>query len=73
MTHITYMKICLDLALKGKGLVAPNPMVGCVIVYEGSIIGQGFHEKYGAPHAEVNAIESVSDKSFFYSPKAHFM
>ena len=63
MTHITYMKICLDLALKGKGMVAPNPMVGCVIVYKGSIIGQGFHEKYGAPHAEVNAIESVSDKS----------
>ena len=52
------MNVCLELAEKGKGNVAPNPMVGCVIVYEENIIGQGYHEKYGSAHAEVNAISS---------------
>lgn len=57
-----YMKRCLDLAVKGLGQVAPNPMVGCVIVYDGEIIGEGYHEQYGQAHAEVNAINSVKDK-----------
>ena len=53
------MQRCLDLALLGAGSVAPNPMVGCVIVYEDRIIGEGFHQKYGEAHAEVNAIKNV--------------
>jgi diaminohydroxyphosphoribosylaminopyrimidine deaminase/5-amino-6-(5-phosphoribosylamino)uracil reductase len=56
-----YMQRCIQLAGLGAGDVAPNPMVGSVIVYEGKIIGEGFHRKYGGPHAEVNAIKSVSD------------
>lgn len=55
----TFMQRCLDLALLGMGDVAPNPMVGCVIVHQGKIIGEGYHEKFGQPHAEVNAIRSV--------------
>lgn len=57
-----YMKHCLDLAVQGLGSVAPNPMVGCVIVSDGEIIGEGYHQKYGEAHAEVNAISSVKDK-----------
>jgi len=57
--HEKYMQRCIQLAEMGAGNVAPNPMVGCVIVYEGEIIGEGFHQKYGGSHAEVNAIESV--------------
>lgn len=55
----TFMQRCLDLALLGMGDVAPNPMVGCVIVHQGTIIGEGYHERFGQPHAEVNAIRSV--------------
>jgi diaminohydroxyphosphoribosylaminopyrimidine deaminase/5-amino-6-(5-phosphoribosylamino)uracil reductase len=47
----------------GAGSVSPNPMVGCVIVHNDSIIGEGFHEKYGGPHAEVNAINSVNNNA----------
>lgn len=54
-----YMQRCLELAELGLGNVAPNPMVGCVIVHEGKIIGEGFHQKFGEAHAEVNAINSV--------------
>lgn len=57
-----YMQRCLNLALLGLGNVAPNPMVGCVIVHNGIIIGEGYHQKYGEAHAEVNAIASVSTK-----------
>jgi diaminohydroxyphosphoribosylaminopyrimidine deaminase/5-amino-6-(5-phosphoribosylamino)uracil reductase len=56
----TYMQRCIDLALAGAGSVAPNPMVGAVLVYEDRIIGEGFHEKYGEAHAEVNCLKSVS-------------
>jgi diaminohydroxyphosphoribosylaminopyrimidine deaminase/5-amino-6-(5-phosphoribosylamino)uracil reductase len=74
------MNICLDLAKQGIGKVAPNPMVGSVIVHNNKIIGQGYHEFYGRPHAEVNAIESVKDKSLLkestiyvnLEPCAHF-
>ena len=60
--HETYMKRCLDLAVKGLGQVAPNPMVGCVVVCDGEIIGEGYHEQYGQAHAEVNAINAVQSK-----------
>lgn len=57
------MQRCIQLAKKGLGNVAPNPMVGCVIVYQNKIIGEGFHAQYGEAHAEVNAINSMEDKS----------
>ena len=60
---VLYMRRCLDLAKKGMGRVSPNPMVGCVIVKDGKIIGEGYHRKFGEAHAEVNAIESVKDKA----------
>lgn len=58
-----FMKRCLELAKNGLGLVYPNPMVGCVVVYNGLIIGEGWHQKAGCAHAEVNAIASVKNKS----------
>ncbi len=58
-----YMKRALELAKLGKGNVAPNPMVGCVIVNNNKIIGEGYHQQCGKAHAEVNAINSVKDKS----------
>jgi len=60
-THEHFMQRCLELALMGSGAVSPNPMVGCVIVSGGQIIGEGFHRQYGGPHAEVNAVASVAD------------
>lgn len=57
------MRRCIDLALKGDGSTAPNPMVGAVIVYKDKIIGEGYHQKYGESHAEVNAIKNVQDKT----------
>lgn len=57
-----FMKRCLELAMKGAGKVSPNPMVGSVVIHDGEIIGEGFHERFGGPHAEVNAIASVADK-----------
>jgi diaminohydroxyphosphoribosylaminopyrimidine deaminase / 5-amino-6-(5-phosphoribosylamino)uracil reductase len=59
----SFMQRALDLAELGIEWVSPNPMVGCVIVYNGLIIGEGYHKNYGEAHAEVNAINSVSDKS----------
>lgn len=55
------MQLALELAKKGKGWVVPNPLVGAVIVKDGEIIGQGYHEKYGGPHAEVRAISSATE------------
>ncbi|RKY12282.1 MAG: bifunctional diaminohydroxyphosphoribosylaminopyrimidine deaminase/5-amino-6-(5-phosphoribosylamino)uracil reductase RibD [Planctomycetota bacterium] len=51
-----YMQMAMELAAKGVGCVEPNPAVGCVIVKDGSVIGQGFHERFGEAHAEVNAL-----------------
>ncbi|CAD0007897.1 bifunctional diaminohydroxyphosphoribosylaminopyrimidine deaminase/5-amino-6-(5-phosphoribosylamino)uracil reductase RibD [Flavobacterium chungangense] len=61
--HEKYIKRCIELAQNGFGNTYPNPMVGSVIVYEDKIIGEGWHKKAGEPHAEVNAIRSVKDKS----------
>ena len=58
-----FMQRAQELALLGVGHVSPNPRVGCVIVHEGKIIGEGWHRKYGEAHAEVNAINSVNDQS----------
>lgn len=79
-THEKYINNCLQLAKLGVSEVSPNPMVGCVIVYNDKIIGEGYHQKYGEAHAEVNAINSVEDKSLLsestlyvnLEPCAHF-
>src|SRR5882762_10017923 len=67
------MHRCLELARLGAGHVAPNPMVGAVLVFDNRIIGEGYHEWYGKAHAEVNCINSVAaadrdliDKSTIY-------
>ena len=61
MEHEIYMRRCLELAAGGEGHVSPNPMVGCVIVHDGKIIGEGWHRRCGEAHAEVNAIGSVKE------------
>ena len=58
-----YMRRVMELARLGSGNVSSNPMVGCVLVKDDEIIGEGYHERFGQPHAEVNAINSVQDKS----------
>lgn len=62
MTSQLYMQRCLDLAKKGAGSVAPNPMVGALLVYNDKIIGEGYHQKYGEAHAEVNCIAAVKEE-----------
>lgn len=62
-THEKHIKRCIELAKNGFGTTYPNPMVGSVIVYNDQIIGEGWHKKAGEPHAEVNAVRSVKDKS----------
>ena len=57
-----FMKRCIEIAQKGKEKTFPNPLVGCVITHKGKIISEGFHEKYGENHAEVNAINNVKNK-----------
>lgn len=61
----------LELARLGVGAVSPNPMVGCVIVHNDKIIGEGWHKQYGGPHAEVNAIDAVQDKSLLNESTAY--
>jgi diaminohydroxyphosphoribosylaminopyrimidine deaminase/5-amino-6-(5-phosphoribosylamino)uracil reductase len=58
-----YIKRCIELASKALGKTYPNPLVGSVIVYNDQIIGEGYHHKAGENHAEINAINSVHDKS----------
>ncbi|MFH0864702.1 MAG: riboflavin biosynthesis protein RibD, partial [Bacteroidota bacterium] len=62
-----YIKRCIELAEKGLGYTAPNPLVGCVIVNDDKIIGEGYHHEYGGQHAEVNAIDSVKNKKLLKS------
>lgn len=57
-----YMQRCFELALKGAGSVAPNPMVGAVLVFQDKIIGEGWHQQYGKAHAEVNCIHAVNEE-----------
>ena len=56
MTKEDYMRRALKLARQGAGYTNPNPMVGCVVVKDGRIISEGYHEKYGEFHAERNAL-----------------
>lgn len=79
-SHEKFMQRCLDLASKGMGMVAPNPLVGSVIVHSDCIIGEGWHQKFGGPHAEVLAIKDVKDEKLLkqstlyvnLEPCAHF-
>lgn len=82
MTDEFFMERCLQLARLASGDVAPNPMVGAVLVHQGTIIGEGYHQRYGEAHAEVNCINSVAEsdrhliaESVLYvslEPCAHF-
>ncbi len=64
------MQRCLQLAKLGEGFVAPNPMVGSVLVHEQFIVGEGYHEQYGKAHAEVNCIGSVSEANRHLIPES---
>ena len=74
MRDSIFISRCLELAQKGNGFVAPNPMVGAVLVYNNKIIGEGYHHEFGGLHAEVNAInqsiengnEQLLDKSILF-------
>ena len=66
-----YMQRALELAVLGKGEVSPNPMVGCVIVHDDRIIGEGYHQRYGDAHAEPNAIADVSEPALLKSSTAY--
>lgn len=80
MNHEFYIKRCIELAQKATGKTYPNPLVGAVIVHNGKIIGEGYHQKAGENHAEINAINSVKNtellpESTIYvslEPCAHF-
>ncbi len=63
MSDAIYMQRAIALADKGIGSVSPNPLVGCVIVLNDRIIGEGWHQAYGGPHAEVNAVNTIHDHS----------
>lgn len=63
MTHQKYIRRCIELAKNGFGNTYPNPMVGSVVVCDDKIIGEGWHQKAGLPHAEVNAINSIKDQT----------
>lgn len=68
--HSLYIQRCLQLAQLGIGNVAPNPMVGAVLVYNNKIIGEGWHQRYGEAHAEVNCINSVKPADKHLIPQA---
>lgn len=75
-----FMRRALELAALGAGRVSPNPMVGAILVCDGQVIGEGYHEQFGGPHAEVHAIASVADEALLcrstlyvtLEPCAHF-
>ena len=59
--HEKHMRRALELALKGEGRVEPNPVVGAVLVRDDRVIGEGYHEYFGGPHAEVNALSTCKE------------
>lgn len=65
MNHEFYMQKCIKLAKKGEGRVSPNPLVGAIVLDDkGNMVGEGFHEKYGEAHAEVNALKQAGEKAY---------
>ncbi|MCH2198120.1 MAG: bifunctional diaminohydroxyphosphoribosylaminopyrimidine deaminase/5-amino-6-(5-phosphoribosylamino)uracil reductase RibD [Flavobacteriales bacterium] len=65
------MRRCFQLAEQGRGIVSPNPLVGCVLTVGERIIGEGYHHEYGSHHAEVNAVNSVQDPSLLSQATAY--
>jgi len=63
MNDSQFMRVALDLARRGEGFVAPNPMVGAVVVKNDAVIGRGYHEALGKPHAEANALNQAGDET----------
>lgn len=63
VTDETFMRRALELAAKARGLTSPNPMVGAVVVREGEVVGEGFHARAGAPHAEVEALRAAGTRA----------
>ena len=61
MSDSDWMRLALELARRGEGLVEPNPMVGCVIVRDGTLLAEGWHRFFGGPHAERDALSSLCD------------
>src|SRR5262245_8970657 len=59
----THMRRALQLAERGRGYVEPNPLVGAVVVRDGVVVGEGFHGRFGGPHAEVNALAQAGEKA----------
>ena len=59
--HDEYMDLAIKLAKKGMGSVSPNPLVGCVIVKDGRVIGEGYHREFGGDHAEVDALKNCNE------------
>ena len=57
------MKTALELAVKAQGHTSPNPLVGCVLVKSGRVIGEGYHKKAGLPHAEIEALKQAGSKA----------
>ena len=71
-SHESYMQRALELAARGSGCTSPNPLVGCVIVRDGVVIGEGWHENYGHAHSEVNALLAASRHALTALPlRAH--
>lgn len=66
-----FMRRALDLAALGLGTTRPNPMVGCVVVHEGRIVGEGWHQRHGGPHAEVNALASVKNQALLRQSRVY--
>jgi diaminohydroxyphosphoribosylaminopyrimidine deaminase/5-amino-6-(5-phosphoribosylamino)uracil reductase len=62
-SDLEFMRSAIDLAMLGRGRVEPNPMVGCVIVKDGRVIAEGYHEQFGGPHAEPNALAKIGDSA----------
>ena len=63
ISHKKYMDMAIKLAERGKGYVSPNPLVGCIIVKRGKIVGRGYHKKFGEAHAEINALKIAGKKA----------
>jgi diaminohydroxyphosphoribosylaminopyrimidine deaminase/5-amino-6-(5-phosphoribosylamino)uracil reductase len=62
-TDERYMRMAISLAERGTGCVSPNPRVGCVLVKDGSVVGWGYHKRYGGPHAEVEALRMAGSRA----------
>ena len=67
----TFMRRALDLAHLGTGYARPNPLVGCVVTHAGRIVGEGWHRRYGGPHAEVNALAAVADPALLQHSRVY--